>query len=85
MHPEDLMKPDLFSEIVADGQRRAAICFPAAAHSDRAYASLIPASSFYGGCYANNSSRLHSDRGIAPYDASPWFGKRAVFGKLAPG
>jgi hypothetical protein len=43
MHPEDLMKPDLFSEISADGQRRAAIRFPAADRSDRAYTSLIAA------------------------------------------
>ena len=44
MHPEDLMKPDLFSEIVLMGS--GGLLF--ADRSDRAYTSLTPASSFLG-------------------------------------
>jgi len=40
MHPEDLMKPDLFSEIVLLRQRWPDIRFTIADHSDLAHASL---------------------------------------------
>jgi hypothetical protein len=75
MHPEDLMKPDLFSEIVLMGS------------GGLLFASLLPIVVIvltrvgprpcvsWGGCYANHSRRCHSDRGVAEDDASPWFGK----------
>ena len=48
MHPEDLMKPDLVSELVLMGSGGLAIRFPAADRSDRAYTNLTPASGFLG-------------------------------------